>query len=127
VPLILSVPCCQNQIRGQIKSGHPLTAVSDFGLLRYRLANMLTDALRAQFLRAAGYEVNLLEIGSPRLTPKNLCICARKVKRRIRRARDAEYLQLKEFFGVKPKIEKLCPGIVGDGAESGRSPGMDKG
>jgi len=110
--LILAVPCCQNQIRGQIKAGHPLTAITDFGPARYRLANLLTDVLRAQFLRSAGYHVELDEIGSPKLTPKNLCICARKVKRKSRTRRDVEYKQLRDMFHVKPKIEQLCPGAL---------------
>ncbi len=110
--LILTVPCCQNQIRAQLKAGHPLTGMTEFGPLRYRLANMLTDVLRAQFLHAAGYQVEMDEIGSPRLTPKNLCICARKVRRRSRGARDEDYVALRDFFGVKPKIEQFCPGVV---------------
>ncbi len=114
--LIMTVPCCQNQIRGQIKSGHELTGMTDFGPIRYRLANMLTDVLRAQFLRSAGYYVEMQEISSPRLTPKNLCICARKT-RRGRRASDAtDYVALRGFFNVKPKIEKFCPGVVPDGS-----------
>jgi SAM-dependent methyltransferase len=112
--LILTVPCCQNQIRGQIVSGHPLTAMTEFGPIRYRLANMLTDVLRAQFLRSAGYFVELTEIASPRLTPKNLCICARKVRRSGGRRRDEGYRTLKSFFDVKPKVEQFCPGIIGD-------------
>jgi hypothetical protein len=117
VPHILVVPCCQNQIRGQIRSGHPLTVMSQYGPIRYRLANMLTDVLRAQFLHSAGYVVEMQEIGSPRLTPKNLCICARKSRRLSQRAqgRDQGYRALKSFFGVKPKIEALCPGVIGDG------------
>jgi hypothetical protein len=115
--LILAVPCCQNQIRGQIASGHPLTAMTEFGPIRYRLANMLTDALRAQFLRSAGYFVEMTEIASPRLTPKNLCICARKVRRSSGRRRDDGYRMLKRFFDVKPKVEQFCPGIIGDDAD----------
>ncbi len=115
--LILSVPCCQNQIRGQIRRGHPLTAMTDFGPVRYRLANMLTDVLRAQFLRSAGYHVEMDEIASPRLTPKNLCICARKVRRRARGPRDGDYRMLRDMFHVRPKIETYCPGILSeDGA-----------
>jgi hypothetical protein len=118
LPYILTVPCCQNQIRGQIKGGHALTPMTDYGPLRYRLANMLTDALRAQFLHGAGYVVELQEIGSPRLTPKNLCICARKSKRAAgRTGRDADYKALRDMFGVKPKIEKYCPGVVGTAEE----------
>ncbi len=117
VRLVLAVPCCQNQIRGQLKSGHPLKGMTDFGPVRYRLANLLTDALRAQFLRSAGYQVEMLEIGSPRLTPKNLCICARK-KRRGASANDARgYRELKSLFGVKPKIERYCPGVLSGSTE----------
>ena len=112
VPLILAVPCCQNQIRGQIKAGHPLLAMTEFGPIRYRLANMLTDVLRAQFLRSAGYVVELQEIASPRLTPKNLCICARRLKRGAAGRRDAGYRALREFFGVRPALERMCPGVV---------------
>jgi len=121
VPWVFAVPCCQNQIRGQIRTGHPLTAMTDYGPIRYRLANMLTDVLRAEFLRSAGYVVEMQEIASPRLTPKNLCICARKSRRSAARAgRDAGYRALRDLFGVKPKLEALCPGIVGD--DDGRAP-----
>lgn len=113
-PLILAVPCCQNQIRGQIKAGHPLTAMTEFGPIRYHLANLLTDALRAQYLHGAGYHVEMLEIVSPRLTPKNLCICARKVRRRTRGGRTAGYEALKSFFRVTPKLEQFCPGVVSE-------------
>lgn len=115
-PLILVVPCCQNQIRGQIKDGHALTAMTEFGPIRFQLANMLTDALRGQFLRSAGYHVEMVEIGSPRLTPKNLCICARKVKNPGKSRRDEGYRALRSFFAVKPKIEQFCPGIIEDTA-----------
>lgn len=112
--LILTVPCCQNQIRGQIRSGHPLTVMTQFGPVRYRLANMLTDCLRAQFLRSAGYHVEMDEITSPRLTPKNLCICARRLRHPGGKPRDAEYRMLRDFFNVRPKIEALCPGVIGN-------------
>jgi hypothetical protein len=115
--LILTVPCCQNQIRGQVRDGHELTPMTDFGPVRYRLANLLTDSLRAQFLRSAGYYVEMTEIGSPRLTPKNLCICARKTRRGIYPGIDSGYRALKSFFGVRPKVERLCPGVVGQDEE----------
>jgi hypothetical protein len=110
--LVMVVPCCQNQIRGQIRAGHALTAMTEFGPVRYALANLLTDALRAQFLRSAGYQVEMVEIASPRLTPKNLCICARKSKRGGGQRRSEGYRALRSFFGVRPKLEALCPGVV---------------
>ncbi|MDR4508839.1 MAG: SAM-dependent methyltransferase [Candidatus Brocadiaceae bacterium] len=77
---IIVVPCCENAIRNRLRTGHPLVDLTDFGLLRYRFANVLTEALRAQFLEGAGYHVKLTEITSPRFTPKNLMIIARKKK-----------------------------------------------
>ena len=79
---IVVVPCCQNQIRSQLKKNHSLTALTEFGLLRYRFANDLTDALRSQFLKGHGYSVELKEITSTRTTPKNLIIVARKQKKK---------------------------------------------
>jgi len=107
-----AVPCCQNQIKGQIKSGHLLEALTGYGPARYRMANLLTDSLRAEFMKAAGYHVEMDEIGSPKLTPKNLCISARKVRSKTRLPRDSGYRGLRDFFGVKPAIEKMCPEVV---------------
>jgi len=78
---IIVVPCCENQIRNRLKTGHPLVELTDFGLLKYRFADVLTEALRAQFLNGAGYHVKLIEIVSPKFTPKNLMIMARKKKK----------------------------------------------
>ncbi len=110
--LVLCVPCCQNQIRGQIKKDHPLEGITEYGPARFRLANLLTDTLRAQFLRSADYYVQMDEVVSPRVTPKNLCICARKVKRKGKNRRDIRYLELRDMFGVKPAVERFCPGVV---------------
>ena len=77
---ILAVPCCENQVRGRIKRGHPLVDITDFGLLRYRFADILTEALRSQFLTGAGYVVKLIEMVPPKVSPKNLMIIARRKK-----------------------------------------------
>ncbi len=107
-----AVPCCQNQIRGQIKDGHPLDMLTQYGPARYRMANLLTDTLRAEFMRAAGYHVEMGEIGSPKLTPKNLCLSARKVRRKYKGRRDIGYRHLKDLFNVKTAIEKMCPEVL---------------
>lgn len=108
---ILVVPCCQNQIRGQVKTGHPLTGITEFGPLRYHLANLLTEALRALMLRGAGYDVSMLEIVPPTLTPKNVMILARKIKRTPKRGIE-DYIKLRDFFQVRPKLETLLPDVV---------------
>ena len=117
---ILVVPCCQNQIRGQVKTGHPLTGITEFGPLRYHLANLLTEALRATILRGAGYDVSMDEIVPPTVTPKNLILMARRIKRKPRRGIE-DYLKLQQFFQVKPQLAKLLPDVVAGSPETRRS------
>lgn len=97
---IVVVPCCENQIRSRLKVGHPLVDVTDFGLLRYRFADILTEALRAQFLTGAGYHVKLTEVTSPKFTPKNLMITARRKKGNKRYNLD-KYKRLNEMFNTE--------------------------
>lgn len=96
---IIVVPCCENQIRGRLKSGHPLVDLTDFGLLRYRFADILTEALRSQFLTGAGYHVKLTEIVSPKFTPKNLMIIARR-KKEYGNCNMDKYKKLDEMFNT---------------------------
>ncbi len=101
---IMVVPCCQGQLRSQIKSDHPLTNITQFGLLRYKFADILTDALRSQFLSGHGYYVELLEIVSPKLTPKNILISARKIKKKSKRNLE-RYNQLNNMFNTSFSLQ----------------------
>ncbi len=106
---IMVVPCCHGQIRSQIKDHHPLTSVTQFGLLRYKFADILTDALRSQFLLGNGYYVELLEIVPPKLTPKNLLISARKIKSKNKRSLEG-YNQLRNMFNTNFSLEEYYYG-----------------
>ncbi len=97
---IIVVPCCENQIRGRLKEGHPLVDLTDFGLLRYRFADILTEALRSQFLTGAGYHVKLTEVTSPKFTPKNLMIIARR-KKENKKYNMEKYKKLDEMFNTE--------------------------
>ena len=108
---IVVVPCCQNQIRSQLKKNHSLTALTEFGLLRYRFANNLTDALRSQFLKGHGYSVELKEITSTRTTPKNLIIIARKQKKK-KEISLSSYNELCSMFKIDFKLQELLEGCV---------------
>lgn len=101
---IMVVPCCQGQIRSQIKNHHPLINITQFGLLRYKFADILTDALRSQFLLGNGYYVELLEIVSPKLTPKNVLISARKIKRKRKNNLEG-YYQLNNIFNTNFRLQ----------------------
>jgi len=108
---IMVVPCCQNQIRGQIRSPQPLERLTEFGLLRYRFADLLTEAIRAQVLRGAGYYVEMHEIVPPTVTPKNLVLTARKT--RSSKKGVGGYKELSNLLGVHSPLEGLLPGLFG--------------
>jgi len=96
---IILVPCCENQVRNRLKTGHPLVDLTDYGLLRYRFADILTEGLRARFLTGAGYHVKLTEVTSPKYTPKNLMIVARRKKGKRKNSMDG-YRRLDEMFNT---------------------------
>ena len=54
--VILSVPCCQHELNRQIHQ-EVLEPVLKYGLIRERMAALVTDALRAGVLEEQGYEV----------------------------------------------------------------------
>lgn len=72
---ILSVPCCQHELNGQMRS-ELLEPVIKYGLLRERMAALITDGIRASLLEEAGYHVQVLEFIDMEHTPKNILIRA---------------------------------------------------
>ncbi len=75
--VILSVPCCQHEVNKQLHS-ELLSPVTDYGILKERMAALITDGLRAKKLEASGYDTQILEFVDMEHTPKNLLIRAVK-------------------------------------------------
>ena len=73
--VILSVPCCQHELNKQMKNDL-LSPVLHYGILKERMAALMTDGLRAQILEANGYRTQILEFIDMTHTPKNLLIRA---------------------------------------------------
>ena len=73
--VILSVPCCQHELNKQMKNDL-LSPVLHYGILKDRMAALMTDGLRAQILEANGYRTQILEFIDMAHTPKNLLIRA---------------------------------------------------
>lgn len=71
--VILSVPCCQHELNGQIRN-EMLSPVLSYGILKERMAALITDGLRTQLLEGVGYETQILEFVDMEHTPKNLLI-----------------------------------------------------
>ena len=96
-PVILSVPCCQHELHHKITSpdSRPLLK---HGLLKERTAALVTDALRAQVLEIAGYEVQVLEFIDMEHTPKNLLLRAvRRPKPLSKAAQRAQIVEYRAF------------------------------
>ena len=106
---IVLAPCCQHECLVQIN--HALAQrgpgvwrpVVEHGILRARLADLVTDSLRASALEALGYRAEAIEFVAAEHTTKNLMI--RAVKRPDRRRAERalrEYRELADTWGVKP-------------------------
>lgn len=102
---IVMVPCCQKEILNQYSFGL-LKGITKHGVLKARLADVLTDGIRLMLLEALGYKVSIVEYVSPLETPKNLMIRAEKTGG-INKAVLDEYKQLKGYLGINPTLEKL--------------------
>ena len=102
--VILSVPCCQHELNRQIHN-EVLAPVFSYGVLKERIAALMTDGLRAQMLEQAGYDTQILEFIDMEHTPKNLLIRAvytgkkKENKEQLRTCLDA--------FGLHPTLERL--------------------
>lgn len=109
--VILAVPCCQHELNRQITCD-PLKPVLKYGIIKERIAALLTDALRANLLEQQGYETQILEFIDMEHTPKNLLI--RAVKKNGMRPQSGSGISKKndissvtELLHVAPTLEKL--------------------
>lgn len=103
--VILSVPCCQHELNRQIECGQ-LAPVLKYGLLKERIAALVTDGLRAELLEQQGYDTQILEFIDMEHTPKNILI--RAVKRPEGKRGDSEaYAVCTEALHVQPTLERL--------------------
>ena len=100
--VILSTPCCHHELNHSIKCD-ALSFITDYSMLRQKLCDAATDALRLKRLEAHGYAVAALELIDPDETPKNIMLRAVKKKNFNPYSRDAEraredYLNARRFL-----------------------------
>lgn len=110
--VILSVPCCQHELNGQIDC-EVLGPVLGYGLIRERMAALITDALRAQYLEREGYDTQILEFIDMEHTPKNILI--RAVRSGKRRENQETLRRCEEYLHVSPTLGRLLEGKGWDG------------
>ncbi len=104
--VVLSTPCCHHELNRRLNAP-ALDFVSEHSMLRQKLCDAATDALRLKLLESRGYEVAALELIDPEETPKNIML--RGILRydpasaRCRKAA-AEYAAAYEFLmGESPR------------------------
>ena len=103
--LVLSAPCCQHELQKALPANlRPHRAVLRNGILRERLADILTDAFRAQILRVMGYRASVVEFVDPEATARNVLIRAARVSRPGTGTALADYEDLREAWGVTPYL-----------------------
>lgn len=102
--VILSVPCCQHELNRQIQNDI-LSPLFSYGLIKERMAALVTDALRAEYLRKEGYDAQILEFIDMEHTPKNILIRAVKTGRKAHN--EDKIKACEEFLHIRPEIGRL--------------------
>lgn len=102
--VILSVPCCQHEVNGQIEN-EILEPILKYGLIKERVAALVTDALRAEYLEREGYDAQILEFIDMEHTPKNILI--RAVKTGKKGKNQEKIRACEEHLHISPMLGKL--------------------
>jgi hypothetical protein len=110
-PVVLASPCCHHDLQRQMSAGSappPYGLVARHNILRERLGDVLTDAVRAALLRRVGYRVEVVQFVSAEYTPRNTMIRAvRTATTKPDPGADAEYDALVADWGVTPHLQTL--------------------
>lgn len=113
-PLILAAPCCHHDLSRQLRQAQVpdsyLPLVRD-GILRERFADTLTDAVRADILRAQGYRVEVMEFVDSAHTPRNTLI--RAVRTGVNQPDGSA--ELVATLGLQPRLVELLAAAGGQG------------
>ncbi len=110
-PVVLASPCCHHDLQRQLKGAGappPYGLVSRHGILRERLGDVLTDALRAALVRLAGYRVEVVQFVASEHTPRDTMLRAvRADDGAPDPAVQADYDALVADWGVTPYLQTL--------------------
>ncbi|HZU99890.1 MAG TPA: SAM-dependent methyltransferase [Planctomycetota bacterium] len=101
--VILAAPCCQHELHDKLRTDD-LSPILRHGILRERLADLATDALRASILRANGYRTDVVEFVDPEATAKNVLIRAVSVRGPLEPRWKAEIAETKRALGLNEPV-----------------------
>jgi hypothetical protein len=105
VPLALFAPCCHHDIQAQMKaSPEPWSLLTRHGIMRERLGDLITDALRIQLMKLSGYRVDAIEFIGGEHTPRNLMIRAVKTGAEPEKGEVERYQSMIDEWGITPVL-----------------------
>jgi SAM-dependent methyltransferase len=106
--LLMIAPCCHHDIQSQLSdSPEPWSLLTRYGIMRERLADLLTDAFRMQILKMRGYRVEAIEFVGGEHTPRNLMIRAVKTDAPVDPIEITRYEEMTAAWKVKPALARL--------------------
>lgn len=97
--VILAVPCCQHECATQIQN-EMFEPLLKHGILKEKIASLITDGLRAQMLESVGYKVSVVEFIDMQHTPKNILIKAIRSSSSNNPKAMAAYTELSNYFNL---------------------------
>jgi len=110
-PLVLAAPCCHHDIAAQLRKAPtpaPYAMLTRHGILRERLADTLTDALRATLMRLQGYRVDVVQFVESKHTPRNTLLRATRTGGPVTGGSlRREYDDLVATWGIRPRLAEL--------------------
>ncbi|CAB4751357.1 unannotated protein [freshwater metagenome] len=103
--LLLIAPCCQHDLQTQMSQvPEPWNLLTKHGLMKERLGDLMTDALRAQILKLVGYRTEIIEFIGGEHTPRNIMIRAVLTNAKAE-AKDIEsYKKMLEEWKIDPAL-----------------------
>jgi SAM-dependent methyltransferase len=109
-PVVLAAPCCHHDLQEQLRATtppEPYRLVLQHGILRERMADVLTDTFRAALLRRNGYRVDVVEFVGSRHTPRNVLLRAVRTGAPAAPETEQEYADLVAQWGVRPALARM--------------------
>jgi SAM-dependent methyltransferase len=106
--LVLVAPCCHHDIQAQMNEiPEPWQMVVRNGIMKERLGDLITDALRMQIMKLHGYRVEAIEFIGGEHTPRNLMIRAVRTGARADSVEKQRYEEMVSLWKVKPALAAL--------------------
>ena len=108
--VILSTPCCHHELNHTLDCPE-LACIAEHSMLRQKLCDAATDAMRLLLLEANGYEAKALELIDPEETPKNVML---RATRRPRPMSEEERAQAMAKYEAAVRFFVRTPGEAQD-------------